>query len=528
MSNPNPKEKWASKIGLILVVASCAIGLGNFLRFPGLAAKHGGGAFMVPYVISFLFLGIPVCLAEWIMGRMGGKNGHSSPKVFSAFLPKGVLLNTVSSIAIIIPTLIYVYYVFIEAWCLAYAIDFLTGAIQIGSGTTNTSKIVENAGIHFQNLTGSKETGAAMGSKILLYTCICYFLNYFILYRGISKGLESLAKFAFPVLLFCAVIVLGRVTTLPGIEKGYAFMWNPDWSKLFEGEVWIAAAGQIFFSLSVGFGIVLVFTSYLTEKDDVALSGLSAASLNELVEVGFGGMITIPLGFLFLGLSVANYGTFGMGFIALPSVFTLMKFGQFFGFVWFLVLFLAAITSSVTMLQPGINFLEEDFLLKRKTSTPILFTFTFILTMLILYFNRDFTALDLTDFWIGTIFIYILATVQVWIYGWKIGTNVARVESEKGALWKIPKSFDFIIKYISPSLLLIMFTLFIKQSFWEYFQKMNPVLMASKALESGADVAVATEKAYISLGVFVSLILIFILIYSLVAISFKRTGGKND
>jgi SNF family Na+-dependent transporter len=158
MTNPNPKEKWASKLGLILVVASSAIGLGNFLRFPGQVAKNGGGAFMVPYLVSFLILGIPVCLSEWIMGRMGGKNGHSSVSIFRTLLGDGKISKISATIAILIPTLIYVYYVFIEAWCLSYAIDFLIGNINLSPENISpispeySSEIVKNSKNHFINL----------------------------------------------------------------------------------------------------------------------------------------------------------------------------------------------------------------------------------------------------------------------------------------------------------------------------------------------------------------------------------------
>jgi hypothetical protein len=116
-NKPHPTEGWASRIGLILAVASGAIGLGNFLRFPGQAVQNGGGAFMVPYIISFLILGIPVCLAEWSMGRMGGKHGHSTPFIFKEYLT-GVPLKLSGTIGVMIPVMIYVYYVFIESWCL--------------------------------------------------------------------------------------------------------------------------------------------------------------------------------------------------------------------------------------------------------------------------------------------------------------------------------------------------------------------------------------------------------------------------
>ena len=533
MTNPNPKERWASRLGLILVVASSAIGLGNFLRFPGQVAKNGGGAFMIPYLISFLLLGIPVCLSEWIMGRMGGKNGHSSVSIFRTLLGDGVLARLSATIAIIIPTLIYVYYVYIEAWCLSYSIDFLIGNINLSSDTLEadpngySSAIVKSSTDYFLNLTGAQVIGAALETKIIPYTILCYTLNFLVVYRGLSKGLEKLAKISVPIMLISSILVLSRVLSLKGISQGLGFMWNPDWSSLLRAEVWVAAAGQIFFSLSVGFGIVLIFTSYLTEKDDVTLSGITAASLNEMIEVSFGGMITIPVGFLFLGMSVASFGVFGMGFIALPSVFSLMPAGRLFGMVWFLILFFAALTSSVTMLQPALNFLEEGFHIKRKNSVGFLSIFTFILTMGIIYFNLDFTALDVTDFWVGTISIYILATIQVIIYGWKIGPEVARVESEKGSLLRLPKIFDFIIKYVTPSFLLIIFIVFVKQSFFEYVNKMNPIYMAEFAKNKGLDINLAIDKAKISLGVFIILVLIFIFTYILVNLSIKKNMGRE-
>lgn len=532
MSNPNPKEKWASKLGLILVVASSAIGLGNFLRFPGQVAKNGGGAFMIPYLISFLILGIPVCLSEWIMGRMGGKNGHSSLSIFRTLIGDGIFSRIAASIAILIPTLIYVYYVFIESWCLSYAVDFLIGNISLAptdlnpGSETYTAGIVENSTNYFLTLTGAGGIGEALKTKIIPYVILCYVLNFIVVYRGLSRGLETLAKISVPVMLIFSIIVLFRVLTLDGISQGLGFMWNPDWSSLLKGEVWVAAAGQIFFSLSVGFGIVLIFTSYLTEKDDVSLSGITAASLNEMVEVVFGGMITIPVGFLFLGMSVASFGVFGMGFIALPSVFTLMPAGRLFGAVWFLILFFAAITSSVTMLQPALNFLEEGFHFRRTKAVISLSVFTFILTMVIVYYNIDFTALDVTDFWVGTILIYILATIQIVVYGWFISPAVARSEAEKGSTIVIPKFFDVIIRYITPGFLILIFVVFLQQSFMEYLHKMDPAFMGEQAIQKGKDPLIAMDKAKISLGAFLIIITIFLFVYYLVTRALKKNEGK--
>ncbi|MBP7283585.1 MAG: sodium-dependent transporter [Leptospiraceae bacterium] len=519
-------EEWGSRIGIILVVASGAIGLGNFLRFPGQAAKFGGGAFMVPYIISFLILGIPVCLSEWIMGRMGGKHGHSSPNIFRNYL-SGIPLRFTSAIALIIPIMIYTYYVFIEAWCLAYAVDFVTGSINLHPQHTlavsSNEALIQTSSEHFNTLTGSTANGASFESNIVYYVLACYAMNFFLVYRGIAKGLEAFAKIAVPVLLICAFIILGKVLSLDNISSGLGRMWNPDWSALLKGEVWIAAAGQIFFSLSVGFGIVLTLSSYLKDKDDVVLSGLSAASLNEFVEVVFGGLITIPVGFLFLGASVVSFGTFGMGFVALPAIFSQMHGGQFFGAVWFFILFMAALTSSVTMIQPGITFLEEGFHLKRKQSTPILFIFTLAITLTIVYFNKNLAALDHTDFWIGTFLIYILATIQILIYGWKIGTKEARMDGMKGALISLPPGFDFVIKYITPSFLLIIFAAFVlsEDGLMNSFNKMSETYMLTK-VSATLTAEDAINQAKVARGVFIGIISIFLFFLFLVNLSLKN------
>lgn len=507
-------DGWASRIGLILAVASGAIGLGNFLRFPGQAAQNGGGAFMVPYIISFLILGIPVCLAEWTMGRMGGKHGHSTPFIFREYL-KGFPLKLSGTIGVMIPVMIYVYYVFIESWCLAYAYYFLTGQMSLNGSTQD--EMTKQSSTFFLQLTGADANGSSFQSPIIVFFLLCVLFNFFLVYRGLSKGLEAFAKIAMPLMGICATIILIRVLTIPGIESGLAVMWNPDWSKLTQPKVWISAAGQIFFSLSTGFGIALVFSSFLKKKDDVVLSSLSSASLNEFAEVVFGGMITIPVAFLFLGMQATSFGTFGMGFIALPSVFGMMPGGSFFGGLWFLVLFLAAITSSVTMLQPGILFLEEGFHVSRRKSSLLLFLFTFFLCLPIIYFNKDFAALDIADFYIGTIMIYILASIQIFIFVFKIGVDKGVEDANEGSLIPFPKSIRFVLKYITPWFLLFIFVSFCYMNLPEYLDKMNPEVMGLLAENKGENIEDAKTKAVVARSVVIGLFLIYGFIYLLVS-----------
>ena len=176
-----------------------------------------------------------------------------------------------------------------------------------------------------------------------------FVINLWLVYRGLSRGIETFCRWAMPAMAVCAVVVLIRVLTLgtpnpvlpdQNVLNGLGFMWNPDFSRLGDFQTWLAAAGQVFFSLSVGFGVILNYSSYLRKKDDVVLSGLTASATNALFEVGFGGLITVTAAFVFLGDSGATGGTFGLGLNALPVVFAHMGgLGRWIGFVWFFMLF---------------------------------------------------------------------------------------------------------------------------------------------------------------------------------------------
>jgi SNF family Na+-dependent transporter len=227
--------------------------------------------------------------------------------------------------------------------------------------------------------------------------------------------------------------------------------------------MWMAAAGQIFFSLSVGFGVVINYSSYLKKRDDIALGSTTAVAGNEFCEVSLGGLITIPAAFLFLGAAGTVGGTFGLGFQTLPLVFAHMPAGQLFGFLWFFLLFIAAITSSLSMLQPAIAFMEEGLDLDRRGSVSLLGFITLMGTGIVVWFTKDLAALDAMDFWVGSFCIFILATIQTFLYGWVLGVKRGREELERGALLSIPRIFDFVIRYVSPVYLLTVFVIWLHQ-----------------------------------------------------------------
>jgi len=485
-------ERWATRIGVILAVAGSAVGLGNFLRFPGQAAQNGGGAFMLPYFISLLVLGIPLCWAEWTMGRYGGSRGfNSAPGIYSTIW-RNPLAKYLGAIALLVPLVIYMYYVLIEAWCLGYAFNYLTGDLMLGSGG-EVDRLLEQAkaastkplsdveassaayGQFFKNFVGSNQHGFAMGGyggKWQWVLAGVFLLNFWLIYRGVTKGIERFCRIAMPLMALLALIVLARVLTLgtpdpskPGqsVLGGLNFMWEPHFDALKNPKTWLAASGQIFFTLSVGFGIIINYASYLRESDDIVLSGLTSSSVNEFFEVCLGGLITLPVAFIFLGLGTTQFtdSSFSLGFNALPNVFTRMWGGQAFGFLWFLVLFIAAITSSVSMLQPVIAFLEEGFGLKRHASAAILGLITAMGVGFTLYFSKNLIALDTMDFWVGSVLILTLALVQSLLYGWALGIEQGEIEAHRGAHLRIPRFVQYMLKYVVPVYLLVILGAFL-------------------------------------------------------------------
>ena len=485
MKQGRTTERWGTRIGVILAVAGSAVGLGNFLRFPGQAAQNGGGAFMLPYFISLLVLGIPLGWAEWTMGRYGGLRGFNSAPGIFAVIWRNPIAKYFGGLALLIPLVIYMYYVVIEAWCLGYAIHY-------ANGTLMELPDADAYGEFFADFVGANLDGTLLASgnrTVLVLLLITFVFNFILIYRGINRGIETFCKFAMPLMVVCAVCVLIRVLTLEAPEGkpdqsvlgGLGFMWNPDVEKLKDPQTWLAASGQIFFSMSVGFGIVINYASYLSRKDDVVLSGLTAGSMNEFFEVCLGGLITLPAAFIFLGVAAGSFGTFGLGFVALPNVFAVMPGGQFFGFLWFFMLFLAAVTSSLSMLQPVIAFFEEGLGLRRYASVALLGIISAMGAGFVVYFSNGLLALDTFDFWVGTFLIYVLAMFQAILYGWIFGIRKGEIEAHHGAHIRIPRFVQWMLKFVVPVYLLTIFGLFVVEKL-----PSKPPLVASLSPDSPA------------------------------------------
>jgi SNF family Na+-dependent transporter len=469
------KQEWGTRLGVILAVAGSAVGLGNFLRFPGQAAANGGGAFMIPYFVALLLVGIPIGWAEWTMGRYGGRKGfHSTPAILGV-IGKGAVARYIGSIGVLIPLAVSFYYTYIEAWCLGYAWHYAVNGGVVDAAATIPEQ-TKQAGAFYASFIGSEQNGVIAGNSIqtFVFWGVTFFVNIWLVYRGISKGIEKFVSWAMPLMAICAFIVLIRVLTLgtpnpalpdQNVINGLGYMWNPNFERLGDAQTWLAAAGQIFFSLSVGFGVILNYASYMKKKDDVVLSGLTASATNELFEVGFGGMITLTAAFVFLGLSgttaAVSGGTFGLGFNTLPVVFAQMgAIGPFIGAVWFFMLFLAAITSSISMYQPSLAFFHESLGWDRRRATSLLVGVCLVGSFLVMYFSRGSIFLGTLDDWVGTFLIFVLAMVQIIYFSWVFGIDRGWKEAHQGAHIRMPAIFRFIMKYVAPAYLLVVFIAF--------------------------------------------------------------------
>lgn len=450
------RERWATRIGLVLAMAGNAVGLGNFLRFPRQAALNGGGAFMIPYIVSLLLLGIPLMWLEWSMGRYGGQFGASTTVGMFEKIWKNRLAKYVGSLGFTIPLLVVIYYTYVESWTLAYAFFSLT---KWYFGITDMAQM--NAFLRgFQGIAGHEFFAGVIISVV--FWLITIGINVFVISGGISKGIERLAKIAMPLLFVFAGILVVRIFFLGApdpmypensVAAGMAFIWNPDFSRLGDMSIWIAAAGQIFFTLSIGQGTIPCYASYLRKNDDTAMTGLSTVSANEFAEVVLGGSIAIPISVAFLGIAatqqIAAQGSFDLGFVAMPMIFQQLPMGFIFATLWFLLLFFAGITSSVALTQPLMAFLQDGFQIRRHRAALIVGAVLILFGLPNVYFLR-YGYLDQCDFWIGTIGLAAFAFIESVMFAWIFGGKNMWEELTRGAEIRIPRLFYYVMRYVTP------------------------------------------------------------------------------
>jgi len=460
-------EAWGSRVGLILAMAGNAVGLGNFLRFPVQAVQNGGGAFIIPYLVCFLLMGIPLLWVEWSMGRFGGNRGHHSTPFITGSMDKRAFWKYVGVFGIFTNLAVAAYYCYLESWTLSYTYHSVVG--------TFDGLPADEVGGFFDKYVGLNS------AEPIIFWVVCLLLNTWILSRGLSGGVEKVAKIGMPLLIlfgivlayFAITLVAGENGALNSGTAGLSFLWEPKLTMtdadgverytLLNPDVWMAAAGQIFFTLSLGMGSIHCYASYVRKKDDIALNAMSAGWMNEFVEVVLGSAIIIPISIGYLGIDkvvemTAGGSGFGLGFSTLPYLFE--QWGPVLsvlcGVMWFGLLFFAGITSSLAMGTPCMGFMQDEFGWSRQKAA---WTFGFVVLLLglpcVLFFQ--YGVFDEYDYWAGTFSLVVFALLEIILFAWVFGMDKGWKEINYGADIKVPTPFRFIIKFVTPLFLLAVF-----------------------------------------------------------------------
>ncbi len=454
-------DSWGSRVGLILAMAGNAVGLGNFLRFPVQAIQNGGGAFIIPYLVCFLVMGIPLLFIEWSSGRFGGKLGnHSTPYILDSMV-KGRVLKYIGVFGIFTNLAVASYYCYIESWTMSYVYHSIIGTFE---GMSQ----VDVAGF-FNSYVDIGHSTTGIPYEAVIFYVLCLLLNTFILSKGLS-GIEKVAKIGMPLLILFGVVLAIKALTLgtsgasdvfPNANAwdGINFLWTPQYESLWDLKVWMAAAGQIFFTLSVGMGTIQCYAAYLKENDDIALNSVSAGFMNEFVEVVLGSMIVIPIAAGYLGLDwVMQNAGFGMAFQTMPYLF--QQWGEviaiFAGVFWFGLLFFAGITSSLAMGTPWVGFMRDEFGWGKNKGAWSFGALALILGLPTVFLFQ-YGVFDEYDYWAGTVSLVVFAMLETILFSWIFGMNKGWKEITRGADIKVPNIYKFIIKFITPVMLIIIF-----------------------------------------------------------------------
>jgi len=471
------RETWATRIGLVFAAAGNAIGLGNLLRFPSKVALYGGGAFIIPYFISFILLGIPLMILEWIIGRYAGSKGHGSMiGIMGEFFNQSYFARIIGSLGVVIPFLIVCYYIYIESWTLGFA--FLSFLQKLPAPTeVSDPKLAMMPFLEFyRNYT--KPSFYAV-----FFLIITLSINWYILNRGVIKGIEFTAKIGIPALLLMGIflsIVSLSINNWKGLE-GLYFIFKPDFSKLFDPQVWVEASGQIFFTLSLAMGAIATYASYVKKNEDVLKTGLYTAGLNELVEIIIGASIAIPAAFAIFGASsipeLAKEGTFRIGFMSMPAILMSLPFGSYLSFIWFFLLFIAALTSSLALTQPLIALFEDEMKFSHAKAVNI----SMIMVSLGAFLSAFVPGfLDDLDFWAGTLFLIIFGFIEILSFVWLFGVDNFHKELNRDVFLKIPKILVYIFYGTSLIFIGILFYFWTVIKLPEYFGQLSWNLIISR------------------------------------------------
>ena len=437
------RDGFNSKLGVVAAAAGSAIGLGNIYRFPCELGENGGAAFLLVYLGIVLVLGVPVMLSELVIGRRSQRNAVGA---FKKLAPK-TAWPIVGYIGVLCGLLIFAFYSTVAGWTLEYIVKALTNSFK-----GKDLAAIEQDFSNFQN----------EGWRNVMWQCVFIFITGFVVYKGIQNGIEKYSKVLMPLLLFILIVLGVRSMLLPGAEKGLAFLFKPDFSKI-TGGVLISALGQVFFSLSVGMGTLITYGSYIKKSDNMTSTAFMVTLSDTLVAV-LAGIVIFPAAFSF---GIHPEAGMGLVFNTLPMIFNQMTGGYVFCLIFFVLLAIAALTSTISLLEVPVAFLSEEFHLKRHTATVLACALTMLLGLfaslslqqdspLVVGGMKVFDGLDLIT---SKVLLPLGGLLIVIFVGWKLGKTkfFEEITNEGTIKAGLKKLIFFIIRYVAPLAIAVIF-----------------------------------------------------------------------
>ncbi|WP_035699504.1 sodium-dependent transporter [Glycomyces tenuis] len=429
------RENWGTRVGFILAAIGSAVGLGNIWRFPGVAYESGGGAFLVPYLVALLTAGIPLLIMEFTIGR----RFKGSAPVALRRLNKNA--EAIGWWQVAISMVIAVYYAAIIAWAAWY------GYFSISQewGGDPATFLMED----FLQNDGTLDTFSNWLPGIGLVMVVIWLVTLFIIGAGVRKGIETASKIFIPLLVVMFGVLVVQALTLDGAAEGLNAFFTPDWEAVAEPRVWLAAYGQIFFSLSIGFGIMITYASYLKRKSDITTSAFTVGFANSSFEILAGIGVFAVLGFMALesGVPIAEQSLTGVGlaFVAFPTIINTLPFAQgLFGILFFGSLVLAGWTSLISIVQVPVAAVEDRFGVSRLKATLFVGGGIAVVSTLLLPTTSGLMRLDMSDYYINQYGIAVAAPVSivavVWLaWKWKALRENANATStfKIGPIWLV-------------------------------------------------------------------------------------------
>ena len=432
------RGSFTGKIGFVLAAAGSAVGLGNIWRFPYLAAKYGGGIFLLVYILLALTFGFSLMIGEIALGR---KTGLSAIEAFKTLNKK---YSFIGYVAALVPALILPYYSVIGGWVTKYLFTFLSGGVSAAAQDSFFGGFISQP-----------------------VEPVVWFLIYLgatavVVLFGVEKGIEKVSKLLMPVLVVLSVFIAIYGLFMPGAIDGLLYYVLPDFSK-FSFKTLIAAMGQLFYSMSLAMGIMITYGSYM--KKDVNLE--SSVKQIELFDTGiafFAGLMIIPAVFAFSGGTPEALGKGpSLMFVTLPKVFETMAGGSIIGALFFILVLLAAMTSSISLMETVVSILCDKFKWNRKTVCVIVFAFSVLLGLPSCFGYSIWSEvkvlrmqfLDMFDFVSNSLLMPVLAFATCVFIGFVIKPKAIIDEVEVSAPFKRKKLFNIVIKYVAPVFIIL-------------------------------------------------------------------------